>query len=100
MTSIAQHRFINTFQTYLDAVVEQAKDRTAHHERTIESYFQLRRETIGAKPSFILNQMYMDIPEHVMRHPVIKKMTELTIDMIIIANDLLSYNQEWVFDPL
>lgn len=94
MTPIAQHRFISTFRTYLDAVVEQAEDRVAHHIRTIESYFQVRRETIGAKSSFALNEMYMNIPNHIMRHPVIEKLGQLSIDLIIIGNDLCSYNRE------
>ncbi|KAJ7112783.1 terpenoid synthase [Mycena crocata] len=66
-TPTAQRRFVNTFQLYMDSVVQQAEDRTEHHIRGIDEYFEVRRDTIGAKPS---------------------------IDMLIIGNDLCSYNVE------
>ncbi|GJJ08044.1 hypothetical protein Clacol_002251 [Clathrus columnatus] len=94
VSPIVQTRFINEFQAYLNAVVDEATDRESRYIRNIEDYFKIRRNTIGAKPSFAICEMYMNIPEEVMRHPVIKKLRELAIDMIIIGNDLCSYNVE------
>lgn len=94
ITPIVQRRFIDTFQAFLDGVVEEGKDRPTHHCRTVESYFEVRRKTVGAKPAFIPIQMDLDIPEHIMRHPVIERLTYLAVDMTFVGNDLFSYNQE------
>ncbi|GJJ06674.1 hypothetical protein Clacol_000869 [Clathrus columnatus] len=64
-------------------IVDEASDRESHHIRNIEDYFKIRRDTIGAKPSCAICEMYMNIPEEVIGH-----------DMIIIRNDLYSYNVE------
>ncbi|KAK7451208.1 hypothetical protein VKT23_012544 [Stygiomarasmius scandens] len=90
----SQRRFINTFQSYLDAVVQQAEDRTSGHIRDVESYFEVRRDTIGAKPSFAINEIHMNIPDEVIAHPTIVNLSILAIDMLIIGNDLCSYNVE------
>ncbi|KAL4264339.1 Terpene synthase [Pleurotus pulmonarius] len=94
-TPTAQARFINSFGAYLDAVVQQAEDRAQGHVRNTENYFQLRRETIGAKPSFAIGELYMNIPQEIIDHPVISKLAELCVDMIIIGNDICSYQVEW-----
>ncbi|GJJ08052.1 hypothetical protein Clacol_002259 [Clathrus columnatus] len=94
VSSIVQTRFINEFQAYLNAVVDQAIDRASHHIHNIKDYFKCRWDTVGSKPSFAICEMYMNIPEEVNRHPVLKKLIELATDMIIIQNDLYSYNVE------
>ncbi|KAH8585340.1 terpenoid synthase [Bisporella sp. PMI_857] len=89
-----QRRFVASFQRYTDAVVQQSLDRTHSHIRDINSYFLLRRETIGTLPSFALIELHYNIPDHVMKHPTIEYLTELCTDMISIGNDLYSYNTE------
>jgi hypothetical protein len=78
----------------MDSVVQQAIDRTNNRIRDIDSYFEVRRDTVGAKSSFAICELYMNLPDTVMDHPVIMKLTELCIDMIIIGNDLCSYKVE------
>ncbi|THU96145.1 terpenoid synthase [Dendrothele bispora CBS 962.96] len=93
-THTVQRRFINTYQQYVDAVVQQAVDRANDYIRDVESYFHVRRDTIGAKPSFTLLEFTMDIPDEVMNHPMIQDLTIWCIDMLIIGNDICSYNVE------
>lgn len=93
-TETAQRRFIDTFQLYTDSVVQQAADRDDSRIRSVDHYFELRRDTIGAKPSFAILEVKMDIPDEVMNHPSIVKLTSACIDMLIIGNDLCSYNVE------
>lgn len=93
-TLTAQRRFINTFQLYTDSVVQQAADRDDHHIRSVEHYLELRRDTIGAKPSFAILEVKMDLPDEVLNHPSIVALTSACIDMLIIGNDLCSYNVE------
>ncbi|KAF8912642.1 terpenoid synthase [Mucidula mucida] len=93
-TPAAQKRFVDMFQSYTDAVVQQAADRDVHRIRDIEGYFEIRRETIGVKPSFIMAGLHLSLPDMVMDDPVIKELTILAIDMVYIANDIYSYNVE------
>ncbi|KJA22852.1 hypothetical protein HYPSUDRAFT_138665 [Hypholoma sublateritium FD-334 SS-4] len=93
-TPSAHRRFIDAFQMYMDAVVQQAADRSKNYVRDIDDYFVVRRDTIGAKPSFAICELYLNLPDSVMEHPVIMKLTELCIDVIIIGNDLCSYKVE------
>ncbi|KAK7694474.1 Delta(6)-protoilludene synthase [Cerrena zonata] len=93
-TLTAQRRFIDTFQLYTDSVVQQAADRDHSHIRSVDHYFDLRRDTIGAKPSFAILEVKMDLPDEVLNHPSIVTLTAACIDMLIIGNDLCSYNVE------
>jgi Delta6-protoilludene synthase len=85
---------VRNFQKYVDAVVVQAHDREAHCIRDVASYFVLRRQTIGAIPSLDLLTLEMDLDDEVVEHPVLAKLLELCVDMILIGNDLYSYNIE------
>jgi len=91
----SQKRFIETFATYTQSVVQQAADRTHKHIRTIDEYLEVRRDTIGAKPSFaILETGLENLTDEAVRHPVINELSILTIDMILLGNDIASYNLE------
>ncbi|KAJ7474115.1 terpenoid synthase [Mycena latifolia] len=90
----SQRRFIDTFQSYMDAVVQEADDRNSSRIRDVKSYFEVRRDTIGAKPSFAICELHMNIPDEVITHPVLVKLTNLCIDALIIGNDLCSWNVE------
>ncbi|KAJ7443637.1 hypothetical protein B0H11DRAFT_2250554 [Mycena galericulata] len=76
------------------AKAKKPKPKPGHHYRDVNSYFEVRRETIGAKPSFAICEIHMNIPDEVMTHPVIAKLSILCIDALIIGNDLCSYNVE------
>lgn len=65
---------------------QQAEDRSRLHIRDIASYVQVRRRTIGARPSFNILEMDMNLPDEVMHHPVIRELELLSIDLTIIAN--------------
>ncbi|KAN0078464.1 Isoprenoid synthase domain containing protein [Tylopilus felleus] len=90
----SQKRFIKTFEEYLEAVVQQAIDRNKHRIRDIKSYIDVRRDTIGAKPSFALLELALDIPDEVIAHPAIQEMSFASIDMLCIGNDIVSWNLE------
>ncbi|KAH9965227.1 terpenoid synthase [Russula dissimulans] len=90
----SQKRFIETFGTYTQAVVQQAADRTHKHVRTVQEYLEVRRDTIGAKPSFAILETPLNLPEEAVRHPVIEELAILSIDMILLGNDIASYNLE------
>jgi hypothetical protein len=85
-TPTAQRRFVETFNQYMDAVVQQAEDRTKHHIRTFDSYLEVRRDTIGAKPSFAILELDMDLPDEVFNHPTLENLRMWVIDMLCIGN--------------
>jgi hypothetical protein len=82
----SKKRFVESFDEYLEAVVQQAADRGRSFIRSIESYLELRQNTIGAKPSFALLELDMSLPDEVFHHPVIQELTVVTINMICIGN--------------
>ncbi|KAG2036834.1 terpenoid synthase [Suillus americanus] len=90
----SQKRFIAALDLYLEGTMQQAIDRNEHRIRDIQSYINVRRDTIAMKPSFALLELGLDIPDEVMSHPIIETMTITSIDMIIIDNDIVSYNLE------
>lgn len=85
-TPTAQRRFVENFDLYMDAVVQQAEDRTKNHIRTFESYLEVRRDTIGAKPSFAVLELEMDLPDEVFNHPTLENLRMWVIDMLCIGN--------------
>ncbi|EMD32850.1 hypothetical protein CERSUDRAFT_161387 [Gelatoporia subvermispora B] len=90
----SQRRFIETFDAYTASVVQQAEDRTHSYIRSIDSYLAVRRDTIGAKPSFTVMEMDMDLPDEVLHDPAVANLTLWCIDMLILGNDICSYNVE------
>lgn len=89
-----KRRFIKNMSDYLDGTAEQAADRDRSHIRDLNSYFELRRKTIGVLSSFDMLEMDMEIPDKVFEHPVIIELLALAVDLTIIANDVLSYDKE------
>ncbi|KAJ7797223.1 terpenoid synthase [Mycena olivaceomarginata] len=90
----AQRRFVETFTKYTKSVVEQAEDRDHNTIRCVDEYLAIRRDTIGAKPSFAVLEFGMDLADEVLQHPAMVSLTSTTIDLLILGNDLCSYNVE------
>jgi hypothetical protein len=67
-------------------VVQQAVDRGHKHIRSVDEYFEVRRDTIGTRPAFALLELDMNLPDEAVQHPVVEEMTVLATDMIILAN--------------
>ncbi|KAH8982765.1 isoprenoid synthase domain-containing protein [Lactarius hatsudake] len=79
-------RLIKTCSACAQAVIQKAADRRHKHIRSVEEYFELRRDTIGARPAFALIELDMNLPKEAVHHPVIEEMTILAVDMIILDN--------------
>ncbi|THU83075.1 putative terpene cyclase [Dendrothele bispora CBS 962.96] len=94
MTRSARKQFIEEFDAYTRSVTEQAKDRDNLIIRSVESYLEIRRDDLGAKPAFALILMDQDIPENVLNSGQLHSLRSYTIDMLTLANDVYSYNVE------
>jgi hypothetical protein len=66
--------------------VQQAADRTHKHIRSIDEYLEVRRDTIGAKPSFAILETGLNLPDEAVYHPIIQELSIVTIDMILLGN--------------
>ncbi|KAI1842182.1 hypothetical protein JX265_001457 [Neoarthrinium moseri] len=93
-TKSFQRRFLVGWEDYLKGTAQQAEDRSRSYIRNVDSYLEVRRQTIGVLPSLLFFQMDMDLPDEVLAHPTIVALEMLAVDLTIIANDLLSYDKE------
>ena len=82
----SQRHFLESFTAYLNSVIQQAADRDNDTIRSIESYFENRRENIGARPSYVPMELDLDLPDEVFYHPVIVELSVHIADLIILDN--------------
>ncbi|KAJ7783943.1 terpenoid synthase [Mycena maculata] len=93
-TPTFQRHFIDSFEMYMKAVVREVQDRTEHYIDGIEEFFDLRRDTCGVKPAFAMIEIELDIPDEVMQNEHIAAIILGGVDIIIVVNDMCSYNVE------
>ena len=74
------------WQLYVDSVVEQARDRDHTRFRTVEEHMALRRFTIGSRPSFVIIEIGLDIPQEVFDHPLLADLRDTITDLLCLDN--------------
>lgn len=89
-----QRHFLYSYTEFLRAVVVEALDRDEAHCRSISDYIKLRRNTCATKPAIAMYEMGMDLPDEVFYHPVLVELTECIAELVLIDNDMVSYNRE------
>lgn len=89
-----QRHFLDSYTAYLRAVIVEALDRDKAHCRSIVDYIKLRRDTCAAKPAIAIYEMAMDLPDEVFYHPAIVELVECIAELMMIDNDMISYNRE------
>ncbi|KAG6884992.1 hypothetical protein C0992_005530, partial [Termitomyces sp. T32_za158] len=90
----ACRRFLKSFDEYTISVVQQAHDRARKLIRNIDDYFTVRLDTSGARPVLDLIEFELNLPDQVFEDPVIQRLINASTKMIILTNDLYSYNVE------
>ncbi|KAJ3491180.1 hypothetical protein NLI96_g902 [Meripilus lineatus] len=93
-SEVWQDRFIDTFQRYMDSNYRQASDRDVGHIRDLETYMEWRRENIGVWPTIVLYELDSDLPPEIYDHPLVQEICIDATDLVIIDNDIVSYNVE------
>ncbi|PCH42343.1 terpenoid synthase [Wolfiporia cocos MD-104 SS10] len=91
---VAQNYFLQEFEDYLNSVIEQAADRDDNIVRNVDDYLKTRRKNIGARPSFVIAVLALNIPDEAYLHPAVVEISNLTTDLLVIDNDIVSYNRE------
>jgi Delta6-protoilludene synthase len=82
----AMERFIVDFDAYTKSIILEAEDRVANHQRTVNDYLILRRDTCGAKPTFSFFGLGLNIPNAVFENPLMISLIENATDLIAITN--------------
>ncbi len=83
-----RQRLMSTLDTYFQAIMQQAADRTGRDIPELEEYILLRRDTSGCKTgfAFIEYAARIDLPDDVIEHPVLKALSDATNDLVSWAN--------------
>ncbi|KAK5651017.1 hypothetical protein OQA88_2098 [Cercophora sp. LCS_1] len=90
-SAMAERHLIETMQEYVDAVVQEAKDRTHDRLHTMDNYLAIRHHTCGCLPSFAVAELNLEIPEEIYRHPLLEQMRICAMRLVSTTNDLYSY---------
>jgi hypothetical protein len=79
---------VETFQGWVDSLVQQAADRDANYIRTIENHWKLRLITGGFYPTYAIQEFGEDseLPDEVHWHPVIARLEELAAIFVCYDN--------------
>ncbi|KAK8071749.1 terpenoid synthase [Apiospora saccharicola] len=93
-TSTFKRRFLATWLKYVESVARQAELRSQSRIVDLATYFPIRRHTSGALSTITLHEMDLSIPDEIRCNKVLLRMETLAVDLIVIANDILSYNKE------
>ncbi|KAG8867912.1 hypothetical protein FRB97_002892 [Tulasnella sp. 331] len=92
----ASRRFLETTDLYLQAVHQHVVNRSNDKILDIESFIQLRRDNGALKMCFAMGEfsLGLDIPDEVLQHPLIQIMEDASNDVVVLSNDIYSYNIE------
>ncbi|KAJ5371987.1 hypothetical protein N7517_003993 [Penicillium concentricum] len=94
----AQHRIRETHREFFRGQLQQVKDThdLRPNSRDVQHYLEMRRKTIGATATFTLCEIVLGInlPPHVRDHPCLQELSFLSIKMIHLVNDLISYRKD------
>ena len=85
-TVTARKHFEKAFIDYLNSVYDQALDRDTDNIHTIDSYLKMRRENIGAKPSYVVAVLDIDIPDEAFYHPSVVQLGTIAADILTLDN--------------
>ncbi|KAG6875356.1 hypothetical protein C0993_009621 [Termitomyces sp. T159_Od127] len=89
----ARHRFIEAMDQFTAATAQQAQERSRYVIKNVDEYFLFRRNAIGAKPAFEVLDFALNLPDKVFEDPVIQRLSDVCVDLIIIIEDLYHVEQ-------
>ncbi|KAG8995769.1 hypothetical protein FRB94_011659 [Tulasnella sp. JGI-2019a] len=91
-----RRRFLEYTDHYCRAVHEQVTNRSKDIIMDVESFTRMRRDTGALKICFVMGEFGLgtDIPDEVFDHPLVKTMENCANDIVVLANDIYSWNIE------
>lgn len=91
----ARERFIDAFDSYLNATVREAENRESGTVLGLEDFIELRRGNSGVEVAFALIECVLstDLEPEVFDHPIFSSLRRLAGNMLFAANVSLSLTQ-------
>ncbi|KAJ7883181.1 isoprenoid synthase domain-containing protein [Mycena olivaceomarginata] len=88
-----QDRFMHSLEAFFEGLEKQAKDRLVGKVPSFDTYIDLRRDTSGCRPCFVLIEYAnnLRLPSRIMRDAIIQKLGDYTNDLVAWSNDLFSF---------
>ncbi|KAF9465685.1 isoprenoid synthase domain-containing protein [Collybia nuda] len=94
-SSTTIRRFIRSYEDYVCAMTQEAQDRQYKSVRkSMDEYLDLRRYTGAIKPSLDLILLPLEISDKLLDSPTVKELEMIAIELIAVANDIVSFNVE------
>jgi hypothetical protein len=93
-----RERFVAAMQDYCHGALQQVWDCSTSKSRDLEDLLAVRRSSISVLPLYALVGFghQLDVPTRVFEDDSIKQIRALGLDIILIQNDILSYQKEEV----
>jgi len=89
-------RFIMSFESYTTGCLWELENRAYGYIPTENEYIAIRRDTSGFRPCALMIEMTMgeSLPPLAREHPIVRRMQDLTNDVLSWTNDLFSVEKE------
>ncbi|SJL16465.1 uncharacterized protein ARMOST_19991 [Armillaria ostoyae] len=87
-SNTSQKHFVESFEEFVYALVQEAEDRQRCHIRNVEDYFNIRRLTFGAYMVHAMLELSYDLPDKVFNHPPFLALRHLGRDLMVLDNAL------------
>jgi hypothetical protein len=97
-----RERFTAAMQDYCHGALQQVQDCSTGTSRDLEDLLAVRRSSVAVLPLYSLVEFAhrLDVPKQVFEHDSIQRIRALALDVILIQNDILSYQKEEVSNEL
>ncbi|TLD09425.1 uncharacterized protein PgNI_07114 [Pyricularia grisea] len=91
-----QNRYKKSMEEYINGILQQVDFSSFDASLDAELYLHFRRKSVGLRPCHALLEYAcgIQIPDHVMAHPAIQECMAVSIDLVLLQNDILSYKKE------
>ncbi|KAF9465703.1 isoprenoid synthase domain-containing protein [Collybia nuda] len=94
-SSTTRRRFIKSYEDYVHAMTREAQDRQCKRVcKSMDEYLDLRRYTCAIKPSLDMILLPLEISDEILDNPIVKGLEMIAIELIAVANDIVSFNVE------
>ncbi|KAK0492624.1 isoprenoid synthase domain-containing protein [Armillaria luteobubalina] len=90
----AQKHIVETFEHYMDSVVAQSEGCHQCYTQNVEDYFKICWLTTGIDMLYAMLELGYDLQNDVFYHPTVVNIRHLVCELVIIDNDLASFNKE------
>ncbi|EHA47692.1 hypothetical protein MGG_03833 [Pyricularia oryzae 70-15] len=91
-----QNRYKKCMEEYINGILQQVDVSSFDASLDADLYLHFRRKSVGLRPCHALLEYAcgIQIPDHVMAHPAIQECMAVSIDLVLLQNDILSYKKE------